>query len=85
MLNVPELLEPWMVRVPGAPQNSLAFVVAMQLDYLTKVVANFSPKIASVCVNCDDQKQFEFNVSVVSKRKSWQVLVTENFDAALLF
>jgi len=55
------------------------------LDYLTKVVANFSANIAIVCINCDDQKQFEFNASVVNKRKSWHVLVTENFDAALLF
>jgi hypothetical protein len=69
----------------GTPKTRWPSWFARQLDYLTKVVANFSPKIASVCVNCDDQKQFEFNVSVVSKRKSWQVLVTENFDAALLF
>ena len=69
----------------GHPQNSLAFVVARRLDYLTKVAANFSSNIAIVCINCDDQKQFEFNVSVVNKRKSWHVFVTENFDAALLF
>jgi hypothetical protein len=68
-----------------SPIDAISRSRQLRLDYLTKVVANFSPNIAIVCINCDDQKQFEFNVPVVNKRKSWHVLVTENFDAALLF
>jgi hypothetical protein len=51
--------------------------------YLIKIVASFSPNVVIVCINYDDQNRFEFNLCVLNKR--WHVLVTENFDAALLF
>jgi hypothetical protein len=50
---------------------------------LIKIVASFSPNVVIVCIKCDDQNRFEFNVRVLNKR--WHVLVVENFDAALLF
>jgi len=52
--------------------------------YLTKVVGSFSSNLARLSIGIA-KKRFEFNVSVVNKRKSGYVLVTENFDAALLF
>jgi hypothetical protein len=50
---------------------------------LIKIVASFSPNAVIVCIKCDDQNRFEFNVRVLNKRR--HVLVMENFDAALLF
>jgi hypothetical protein len=50
---------------------------------LIKIVASFSPNVVIVCINCDDKNRFEFNVCILNRR--WHVLVTENFDAALLF
>jgi hypothetical protein len=50
---------------------------------LIKIVASFSPNVVIVCIKCDDQNRFEFNVRVLNKR--WHVLGVENFDAALLF
>jgi hypothetical protein len=44
---------------------------------LIKIVASFSSNVVTVCINYDDQKRIELNVSVLKKHKSWQVPVTE--------
>jgi hypothetical protein len=41
-----------------------------RLDYLIKIVAIFSPNLAIVCFNCNDQTRFEFNLRVLNMHKS---------------
>ena len=40
-----------------------------RLDYLIKIVAIFSPNLAIVCFNCNDQTRFEFNLRVLNMHK----------------
>jgi hypothetical protein len=53
--------------------------------FLIKIVASFSSNLAIVCFNCDDQTRFEFNVCVLTKRKSWHVLLMENLMPRFYF
>jgi uncharacterized protein DUF6894 len=52
---------------------------------LIKIVASFSPNVVIVCINYDDQNRFEFNLCILNKRKSWHVLLMENFYASFYF
>ena len=57
----------------------------LRFMFLIKIVASFSSKVTIVCINYDDQKRIELNVSVLKMHKSFQCACDGVFDVAFLF